>query len=83
MLSTLGKKFQQTTFLNIFLIFPRKEGLMQVSPMKTICMKCQILFSGKNKKKGKTLSSAEIAKRMVKVNKALQAIQIPSHKTTW
>ena len=26
-LSTLGKKIQQTTFCNVFLIFPRKQDL--------------------------------------------------------
>ena len=38
---------------NIFLIFHKKDGGFDVScklsPLKTICMKCQILFSGKNK----------------------------------
>ena len=33
-------------------------------------MKCQILFSGKNKKNIINLSSAELAKRVVKVNKS-------------
>ena len=33
-------------------------------------MKCQILFSGKNKKNIINLSSAENAQRVVKVNKA-------------
>ena len=39
--------------------------------METLCMKCQILFSGKKKKKKKNiinLSSAELAQRVVKVN---------------
>ena len=35
--------------------------------VETICMKCQILFSGKNKKNIINLSSAEFAQRMVKV----------------
>ena len=39
---------------------------MQISPMETIGMKCQILFSGKNKK-NINLSSAEKAQRMVNV----------------
>ena len=34
--------------------------------METICMKCQILFSGKYKK-NINLSSAELAQRVVKV----------------
>ena len=33
--------------------------------METICMKCQILFSGKNKKNIITMSSAEIAQTVV------------------
>ena len=36
--------------------------------METIGMKCQILFSGKNKKNINNLSSAELPKRVVKVN---------------
>ena len=32
----------------------------QLSPMKTYCMKCQILFCGKNKKNAISLSSAEL-----------------------
>ena len=38
--------------------------------METLCMKCQILFFGKNKKNVINLSSAELAKRagQVKVN---------------
>ena len=38
----------------------------KMSPLETICMKCQILFSGKNKKYY-NLSSAELAQRVVKV----------------
>ena len=35
---------------------------------ETICMKCQILFSGKNKKNNINLSTAENAQSVVKVN---------------
>ena len=41
---------------NSFLIFPKKQVLTlhaNWSPLETICMKCQILFSAKNKKKYK------------------------------
>ena len=38
-----------------------------MSPLETICMECQILFSGKNKKNITNLSSAEIAQRELKV----------------
>ena len=36
--------------------------------METICIKCQILFSGKNKKNIINLSSAEFVLRVVKAN---------------
>ena len=52
----LWVNFQQIT-LKYFLIFP----------METICKKCQILFSGKNKKNIVNLLSAELALRVVKV----------------
>ena len=48
-LSVLDKKIQQTS-LNIFLIFSQKIGFnisCKLPPLETICMKCQILFSGK------------------------------------
>ena len=38
-------------FQNLFLIFSQKIGFdlsCKLSPEETICMKCQILFSGKN-----------------------------------
>ena len=37
--------------------------------METICMKCQILFSGKIQKNITNLLSAELAQRVVKVKK--------------
>ena len=55
--------------LKYFSYFSQKTGFdisCKLSPIKTICMKCQILFSGKNKK-NINLSSAELAKRVVKV----------------
>ena len=39
----------------------------KLSPVETICMKCQILFSGKIRKNIFNLLSAELAKRVVKV----------------
>ena len=59
--STLGKNFQQTTFWNI-LLFPEKKNKTnkqktgsyipcKLSPLETICLKYQNLFSGKKKKK--------------------------------
>ena len=51
----------------------------KLSPEKTICMKCQILFSEKNirkkkKKKKKTVinfSPADLAQRVIAVNEAI------------
>ena len=55
MLSMLGKIFSRR-HVEIYLVFfleSRFWHFMQIvlSPQETICMKCQILFSGKNKKK--------------------------------
>ena len=52
-------------FGNHIFIFLRKQDL-------TICMKCRILFSWKNKNNIINLSSAELAHRVVKVNEALE-----------
>ena len=40
----------------------------KLSPVETICMECQILFSGKNKKNMTNVLSAEVAKSAVNVN---------------
>ena len=40
---------------------------MQIVSTADICMKCQILFSGENKKNITNLSSAELALRVVKI----------------
>ena len=67
-LSTLGKIFSRQQ--KYFSYFSQKTGfgiLCKLSPAETICIKCQILFSGKNKKTIISLSSAESAKRVVKV----------------
>ena len=42
--------------------------LCKLAPEETVCMKCQSLFSGKNKKNIISLSSAEYAKKVVMVN---------------
>ena len=47
-----------------FSYFPRKTGFnisCKLSPEETICMKCQSLFSGKNKKNIVNLLSAKLA----------------------
>ena len=58
----------------------------KLSPMKSIRMKCQILFSGKNKKSIICLSSAEVAQRVVKVRASLflffpNSIKVYKHLT--
>ena len=44
----------------VFIIFPSKQAL-------AVCMKCQSLFSGKNKKSAASLLSAELAQGVVMV----------------
>ena len=56
MLSTLGKTISADDILKYFSYFPLKTGfdiLCKLSPIETICMKCQILFYEKKKKKKK------------------------------
>ena len=43
--------------------------------LETICIKCQNLFSGKNKKNIISLASAEFAERMLKVKRAGKCIK--------
>ena len=65
-LSTLGNIFRRQQFEFFFFFFlPRKQVLTfhayHPSPKATICMKCQILFSEKNKKNITNLTSAELS----------------------
>ena len=62
-LHTLDKIYSRRHIWNIFLIFHRKQDFTT----ETICMQCQILFSGKSKKSIISLSSAELTKRVVMV----------------
>ena len=58
-------------YLVVFFSF-RKTGIdisCKLSPLETICMKCQILFPGENKKTITKLSSAELSQRVVKVKR--------------
>ena len=74
MLSTLGKNFSRQ--FKIFSYFSQKTGFgisCKVSPLETLCMICQIMFSEKNKK-NINLSSAELAQRVVKVKNVLVEI---------
>ena len=57
----LGVKFSVDDILKYFSYFSQKtefDILCKLSPMQTICKKCQILFSGKNKKNITNLLSA-------------------------
>ena len=70
MLSMLGKNFSRQQSEIFFLIFQKKMGFdisCKLSPQETICMKCQCLFSGKNKKNIFNLLSAKFAQRVAKV----------------
>ena len=69
MLCTLGKN-SADNILKYFSYFYQKTGFdisCKLSPVETICMKCQSLFSEKDKKNVINLSSAESAQRVVKV----------------
>ena len=63
MLSTMGKISSKRHFEMFFLFFPEEKTIVDIScklsPVETFCMKCQILFSGKNKKSIINKSSAE------------------------
>ena len=51
-----------------FFLFSQKTGFdisYKLSSVETICMKCQILFSGKNEKNIINLSSAELTNRVL------------------
>ena len=70
--STLGKIFSKRHIKVFFFLFFQKTGFdssFKLSPLETIWMKCQILFSGKKKENIINLSSAELAKRELKVKK--------------
>ena len=67
--------------MKYFSYFSQKTGFdisCKLSPMQTICMRCQILFPGKNKKNIINFSSAEVAERVVKVN--FLDIVVPQNK---
>ena len=54
-------KFNRQQTDDIFLFFPRTTGFdssCKLSPLETICMKCQNPISGKNKKKYFNMLSA-------------------------
>ena len=64
MLSNLAKNFSRQ-HIDFFSYFPQKTGYdisCKLSPIETISMVYQNLFSGENKKNIINLSSAELAK---------------------
>ena len=67
----LNINFQQTTFWNIIL-FSQETGFdisYKLSPIGTICMKCQILFSGKIRKvSSRYVVCCLIAQRVLNIN---------------
>ena len=72
-LSTLGKIFSRQ-HTKIFFLFSQKSGFnisCKLSPLETVCLKYQILFSVKNKKNVTNLSSAELAQRVIKARAQL------------
>ena len=65
--------FSAEDILNYFSYFSQETGLdisCKLSPMKTTCVRCQLLFSGKNKKNIINLSSAEFAQGALKLKKS-------------
>ena len=46
----------------------KKYQKSKLSPLEAICMKCQLLLSGRNKKNISNLPSAEFAQIVVRVN---------------
>ena len=62
-------KFSVDDILKLFfLFFPENRIWHYMQIVSTICMKCQILFSGRNKKNITIFSAAELAQSLVKVN---------------
>ena len=69
-LSTLGKIFQQMTFCNIYFFVSQETGFdisYSLSSVETSCMKCLILFPGKNKKNIISVSPVKFAQRVIKI----------------
>ena len=65
---TLGKIFSRQHTELFFLFFPGNKIRHFMQTVSNVSKKCQILFSGKNKKNIINLLSAEFAQRVLKVN---------------
>ena len=72
----LRVKFSADDMLKYFSYFSHKSFFFIFHCMETICMKCQILFFGKNKKYIMNLSSAEFAVKMC----TFQCVILPEMK---
>ena len=57
--------------------------LSKISPKETVCMKCQSLFSVKNKKNIINLASAESAQRVMKVITLFLGSKVKTMLTTF
>ena len=68
LMQVLWVKIQLITSLNIFVYFSQENKSFDILCKLLICMQCQSLCSGKNKKKIFGLLSAEFAQRVVKIN---------------
>ena len=64
----LGKSLSRRHFKIFSYVFQKIDFDISYksSPSETICMKCQSIFSRKNKKNNIRLSSAELVQRVVK-----------------
>ena len=70
--------FMQIVSISYFSKKNRSYILCKLSPMQTICMKCQSLIYGKNKKNMINLLSAEYAQSVVKV-----LLKMIANKHSW
>ena len=71
--NSLSANSEDDKFIVLFFsYFSQKTGFdisCKLSPLETICMNCQSLFSGKNKKKKYfKMSSADILPRVQRIN---------------
>ena len=64
-------------------IFAQKTGFdiaCKLSPLETICMKCQILFSWKNKKNMSIFCLLKLLPRMLSIKRTLHTVYIDQDK---
>ena len=78
MLDTLGKILGRQHIEIFFLYFPedRFDISCKLSQLETICMQCKSCFLGENMKNVTIWSSAELAKRVVKVKISILYIYV-------